>query len=297
VNDLVQLMRAKAEEGVKRKVTVAEVENFLRQHGLTKLFNLLPANFRSAQSELVAELRQLAISCYNEHGDPDLSRGILNLCKSFQFKNADLNKRLVEDFSIIEKKIEEERKAEVKVNFGPERPFHITKEGIRDGDKFFASNTVRFLRWGITVNGQTNRYEYVLVVKNDQGQQIMASWSTPRADEEKQTKYFTSMVDACFSYLVEYAIGNIHQRLNAGSNVTVGSCTLTHQGIKFQVQGLIFKKDRFIHWTDLATEMKNGDIIVYNKAERGVSISMPIKDTDNAVLLPVLRSMMEKQRN
>ena len=84
---------------------------------------------------------------------------------------------------------------------------------------------------------------------------------------------------------------------SAGSNVTVGSCTLTHQGIKFQVQGLIFKKDRFIHWTDLATEMKNGDIIVYNKAERGVSISMPIKDTDNAVLLPVLRSMMEKQRN
>jgi tetratricopeptide (TPR) repeat protein len=297
VNDLVQLMRAKAEEGVKRKVSVAEVEDLIRQNGLAKLFNLLPANFRSAQSELVAELRQLAISCYNEHGDPDLSRGILHLCKSFQFKNADLNKRLDEDFKIIEEKIAEERKAEVKVQFGSSRPFEITKEGIRDGDKFFAANTVRFLRWGITVNGQTNRYEYVLVVKNDQGQQIMASWSTPRADEEKQTKYFTSMVDACFSYLVEFAIGNIHQRLNAGSNVTVGSCTLTQQGIKFQVQGLIFKKDRFIHWTDLATEIKNGEVIVYSKAARGVSISMPIKDTDNAVLLPAFRSIMEKQRN
>ena len=297
VGDLVHLMRAKAADGEKRKVSVRELEDFLRQHSFTNLFNLLPTAFRTAQSELVAEIRQLAVSCYNEHSDADLSRGVLNLCKGFQFKSVELNKRLDEDFKTIEQKIAEERKAEVRLQFGPERPFQITKEGIKDGAKFFPANTIKDFRWGITVTGYTGaeRYEYLLVVKNDAGENATAAWSTSKADETKQTEWFSSMVNACLNYLAEAAVEKIRHRLTSGNTVLIGPCTLSQQGISFQTQGFLFKKNRFVSWTDVSTEIRNGQVIVSSKSQHGVTTSASMKDTDNAVLLPFLRSVMEKQ--
>lgn len=298
VGDLVQLVRTKAAEGEKRKVSVCELEDFLRQNSVTNIFNLLPTAFRTAQSELVAEIRQLAISCYNEHSDADLSRGVLNLCKGFQFKSVELNKRLDEDFKTIEQKIAEERKAEVRLQFGPERPFQITKEGIKDGAKFFPAHTIKDFRWGITITGYTGaeRYEYLLIVKNDAGESATAAWSTSKADETKQTECFSSMVNACFNYLAEAAVGKIQRRLNGGNTVTIGPCTLSQQGISFQTQGFLFKKDRFVSWADVSTEIRNGQVVVSSKSQHGVTTSASMKDTDNAVLLPFVRSVMEKQR-
>lgn len=306
VGDLVQLMRAKAAEGEKRKVSVRELEDFLRQNSFTNLFNLLPTAFRSAQSELVAEIRQLAISCYNEHSDADLSRGVLNLCKGFQFKSVELNKRLDEDFKTIEQKIAEERKAEVRLQFGPERPFEITKEGIKDGTKFFPAHNIKDLRWGITINSSgwtsrsgytgAERYEYSIVVGNDAGKTATATWSASKADEEKQTECFSRMVNACLNYLAEAVVEKIQRRLNSGNKVLIGPCTLSQQGISFQTQGFLFKKDRFVSWTDVSTEIRNGQVVVSSKSQHGVTTIASMKDTDNAVLLPFLRSVMEKQR-
>ena len=297
VGDLVRLMRAKAAEGEERKVSVRELEDFLRHHSFTNLFNLLPTAFRTAQSELVAEIRQLAVSCYNEHSDADLSRGVLNLCKGFHFKSVELNKRLDEDFKTIEQKIAEERKAEVRLQFGPERPFQITKEGIKDGAKFFPANTIKDFRWGITVTGYTGaeQYEYLLVVKNDAGENATAAWSTSKADETKQTEWFSSMVNACLNYLAEAAVEKIRHRLTSGNTVLIGPCTLSQQGISFQTQGFLFKKDRFVSWADVSTEIRNGQVVVSSKSQQGVTISASMKDTDNAVLLPFLRSVLEKQ--
>jgi tetratricopeptide (TPR) repeat protein len=298
VGELVRLMRAKAAEGEERKISVQELEDFLRQHSFTNLFNLLPTAFRTAQSELVAEIRQLAVSSYNEHSDADLSRGVLNLCKGFRFKSVELNKRLDEDFKTIEQKIAEERKAEVRLQFGPERPFQITKEGIKDGAKFFPANTIQGFRWGITVTGYTGaeRYEYLLVVKNDAGENATAAWSTSKADETKQTEWFSSMVNACLNYLAEAAVEKIRHRLTSGSTVLIGPYTLSQQGISFQTQGFIFKKNRFVSWADVSTEIRNGQVVVSSKSQQGVMTSASMIDTDNAVLLPFLRSVMEKQR-
>ena len=298
VGDLVQLVRAKAAEGEKRKLSVRELEDFLREHSITNLFNLLPAAFRSAQSELVAEIRQLAVSCYNEHSDADLSRGVLNLCKGFQFKSVELNKRLDEDFKTIEQKIAAERKAEVRLQFGPERPFEITKEGIKDGANFLPAHTIRDFRWGITVTGYTGaeRYEYLLIVKDDAGGSATAAWSTTKADEAKQTEWFSAMVNACLNYLAEAAVEKIQRRLSAGNTVLIGPCTLSRQGISFQTQGFLFKTNRFVSWADLSTDIQNGQVVVSSKSQQGITTSASMKDTDNAVLLPFLRSVMEKQR-
>jgi len=80
-----------------------------------------------------------AIACHNEHGDTDLSQAVLNLSKLFRFKNAELTQRLEEDFKTVQKLIAEQRKDECKLQFGKERKFEITKEGVLDAEKFFRS--------------------------------------------------------------------------------------------------------------------------------------------------------------
>jgi hypothetical protein len=243
----------------------------------------------------VAEIRSLAVATYNEHGDADLSRAILNLCKGFQFKSVELNKRLDEDFKTIEQKIAEERKAEVRLQFGPERPFEITKEGIRDGAKFFSADSIKDLRWGITVTGYTGaeRYEYVIAIRNDLGETATAAWSTSKADEQKQTEFFSKMVNACLNYLADAVVEKIRQRLDAGIVVPIGRCNLSSQGVRFQTQGIIFKKDRFVPWSDVATEIRNGQVALWSKSLPSVETHVSMRDTDNAVLLPFLQALME----
>lgn len=295
VGDLVERLRNKVSEGEERKVTVGEMEKFLSQHSIPELFNLLPTAFRAAQSDAVAQIRSLAVACYNEHGDADLSRGILNLCKRFQFKSVELNRRLDEDFKTIEQKIAEERKAEVRLQFGAERPFEITKEGIRDGKKFIPASAVRDLRWGITVTGYTGaeRFEYLVFARADNGDSVTASWTTDKAGEDRQTEFFSQMVNACINYLALSAIEKIQQRLNAGNSVAIGSCVISRQGVAFQTQGIIFKKHRFLPWRDVATEIRNGQVVVFSKSQQGISTAVPMRETDNAVLLPIIRSFME----
>lgn len=298
VADMVEAMRSKANDGRERKVSLREVEDFLRQHSLPELFNLLPTPFASAQREFAAEIRTLAISCFNEHSDSDLSKGVLNLCKGFTTRSIELAKRLEEDFKTIERMIVEERKYESRLQFGSDRPFEITKEGVRDGAKFFPASSVKELRWGIAVTGYVGAEvnDYLLVIRNDAGESITATWRTDAKDEEKQTGFFTTMINAVLNYLGVVVVEKLRKRLSAGQQVVIGPCTLTRQGVAFQTQGLIFKKDRFVQWSDVATDRRNGQVILSSTAESGVSVAMPMRETENAVLLPIISAMMEQEQ-
>lgn len=295
IGELVKLMRSKATDGCTNKVNLSEMEDFLQQHSFTELFNLLPTAFASYQRDVVTEIRSLAISCFNEHGDSDLSKGVLGLCKRFTTRSVELSKILEDDFKAIERLIGEERKHESRLTFGTDRPFEITKAGIRDGMKFFPASSIKSLRWGITVTGYPGkeRYEYLFSVRNAAGHAIIASWTTDKSSEEKQTAHWTSMVNAALNYLSSAVIEKIREHLLAGQQVVIGPCTLLRQGVAFQTQGLIFKKDRFIHWRDVLTESRNGQIDISSRTRSGVSVAVPMKDTDNAVLLPILSAMME----
>ncbi len=98
---LVEVLESMAEEATKRKIGVNEISDWLRNHHVVELFNLLPVAFRTTQSELVSNLRALALACHNKHGDSRGSHAILLLCNKFQFKSAVLNERLKNDFATI----------------------------------------------------------------------------------------------------------------------------------------------------------------------------------------------------
>ena len=84
IGELVEVIRSKAKDGRARKVSLHKMDDFLQKYSFPELFNLLPDHFASYQRDVVAEIRSLAIDCFNEHDDPDLSKGVLSLCKRFR---------------------------------------------------------------------------------------------------------------------------------------------------------------------------------------------------------------------
>ncbi len=294
IGDLVDMMRSKASEGQTRKVNLSEIENFLHQYSLPELFNLLPTTFASMQRDFVAEIRSLAISCFNQHDDSDLSKKVLSLCKRFTSRSVELNKRLEEDFKTIEKMIVEEHKYDSRLKFSGDRPFEITKEGVRDGAKFFPASSISAFRWGITITGHPG-VEYLFAVQNDAGETIMESWAANKSNEDNQTKYFSSIVNATMHYHCAAVIEKVHERLTSGQHVVIGPCTLTLQGISFQTQGFIFNRNRFVTWRDVITDTINGQIVISSKLQDNLTINVSMRDTYNAVLLPIVISVLDPE--
>ena len=90
-----------ASEAKESKISAKELDNWLFAHGFTTIVNLLPAHFRPAQTELVREIRLLAVSWHNQHNDPEMARDVLAVCKRFRFKSEQLNRALEEDVETV----------------------------------------------------------------------------------------------------------------------------------------------------------------------------------------------------
>ncbi len=100
---IVQEVRAQVAEGESRKISVVEIEAFLRQQCLPELFNLLPAHFALYQKQVVSELYSLAVAAVKNHHDLISAQRILGLCKRFTARNVALTNRLDEDYQAVER--------------------------------------------------------------------------------------------------------------------------------------------------------------------------------------------------
>jgi hypothetical protein len=107
---------------------------------------------------------------------------------------------------------------------------------------------------------------------------------------EQQT-YFESLIDAVLHHLVPTLLEKLMQRLEAGQTVVVGPCTLSSAGVAFRT-GLIFQKDHLLPWQDVDTQMGSGHISVSSRTNRNAQVPMAARDTDNAVILPILCAAM-----
>ncbi len=112
VDQLVEIMAQLASKSEDRLVELQEVQHVLNKHNIPQLFNILPVQFRTQQTEVVGLLRSMAINCHNKHGETEISKGILLLCKKFQFKSHALNERLKGDYEQVDKLIAEEQVAD-----------------------------------------------------------------------------------------------------------------------------------------------------------------------------------------
>ena len=316
VDDFVTQFRALAEQGKKQKVDLNQIQSLLPQKGAVELFNLLPTAFRQAQSQLVGHIRSLAIDCNNEHSDSELSAQILGLCKQFRFKSADLNKQLEDDSKALEKILAENRKHSFSAWVQQNQAVYVTHTGIKFAGDSVSAADVEAIRWGIyvrTVNGMETDHSFTLIVSSAcdylqvrwdkrgligdvknffrQKDAVVSISQLPSADQET---YFQKMIDAVVHHLIPPLVTKLAQRLQNGVPVNIGPCSLVQSGIAFRT-GMIFHKNHLVPWRDAETQMHNGQVCVFNRRNRNAQDSMAARETDNAVILPILCAAMRER--
>jgi hypothetical protein len=178
IGDLLNVIRSKANDGRTRKVGLDEMESLLKDHSLPELFNLLPAAFAPAQRAIVEELRSLAITSSNEHGDLDLSKAIINLCKRFTSRSVELANKLDDDLKTVEKLIADERKPSISMLIRPNELLEIGKAGIAFAGISMQWPGIEAIRLGMivaTVNGIETDRTFSLFVR-DTRSSISITW-------------------------------------------------------------------------------------------------------------------------
>ena len=316
---LIEWVEAKARNAASTKPNFSEIAAFIENLKVAETFNLLPtAFFRDDQSRLIGQIRSLAIAAHNEHSDSESSAQILGLCKKFHFKSADLNKQLEDDFKAIEKIVTENRKHSFSAWVRQNQPVYITHKSIKFAGDEINSADVEGIRWGIyvhTVNGIESEHSFTLIVSSEKTY-VEVRWDKrgivggvkslfrdksavvpiaemPTADQDA---HFRKLIDAVIHHLVPPLIGKLVQRLRSDMRFNIGPCALSQAGIAFRT-GLFFRKDHVLPWQDVETQMQNGQVVVFSRANRKATVSMTARDTDNAVILPILCAAMRDQSN
>ena len=106
-----------------------------------------------------------------------------------------------------------------------------------------------------------------------------------------QQAHFEQMIGAILHNLVPRLLTKLLERLESGQSIVVGPCILSGGGSALH-HGPVSKK-LLLSWKDgVDTQLSSGEIFVVSRTDRGARVSMSAKDTDNAVILPMLCSAM-----
>ena len=295
-----------------KKPNVLEVEKYLADNAIVEVFNLLPTWFRGEQSGFVAAMRSLAIACHNDHGDTDSSAKLLLLSDTFQFKSVGLNKQLEEDRAKVNEILAERTQHSFSLYVRKDLPLTIDYKGVTYGDTTITSDELESVRWGVfvrTVNGIEREHVFKLVLRSDSAV-VPVEWNRPgliaatkslfrkagdivpvaEMPSQRQEALFNKTIDAVHHSLVPRLVDKLVDRLMRGHRIAIGPCMLSRSGITFST-GTIFRKEHLIPWSEVSCQMGHGQVSVRDK--HILRISMPIMETDNAVLLPIISEMME----
>ncbi len=296
VDRLLEPLKEAAKAARNNCPSLIEIEQLVIDSGLSSVINLLPEPFREKQAEAVRCVRDIAIACYNEHGESDLSKSILLLSKKFTFKSTELHQRLEQDFLQIQKLIAEERKHDAKLTLGGQ-PMQITKEGVRMGECFLAASKITSIRWGILITGYQHApvYEFLMVFRDDDFQEAVFSWRSS-SDLKKQEAHFNQLVEAAMNYIVPKIFLKVQNQLANGEHIRVGKCTMIREGVAFDAQGWFSNKKQIIPWQQVGTEMRNGILSVFDRTNPKMRIQTPLRESENAIILRIFASDAEKNR-
>ena len=282
-----------AEKTKSTKPDLISIERALVEQNLADTLNLLPVHFRSIQSEAVKLLRSISIDLHNLHSNTDEAKAALQLSKKFSFKSADLNHQLEEDFKKLEELIREQRKHEAKLTSG-NVAWEVTKEGVRQGDRFLATEAICSMRWGILVTGTqyAEVHEYILAFKNDGAREVIFSWKA-HENHEKQQEHFNKLVQAAISYIMPTIVSKVVAKIENGQELLIGTCKVVKGGVVFDTQGWIFSKTNVVPWARVGTELQRGQLVVFDRGAPKTKTIMPLIKTENAMVLSFLSDTRE----
>lgn len=294
VEELVKQLEEISNTSNEFKPSFNKIEMLLNQSRFIEIMNSLPVFFEQHQSKTIHLIRGIAINAFNVHDDIDLSKKITELARKFKHRSIDLNIILDEDIKTIEEIIRKEREHEAKLTSSGQK-WEITKEGIRQGDKFIAAGDVSAVKWGIIVTNEVagKYWDFLLSFTADDGRKLAFQWKT--TESEKSRIHFDNLITASLNYVFPFLLEKIETKLSSNKSINIGPCRVTKYGIHYETQGWIFSSQHFTPWSKAKIEIDNGNLFVIDKSDPKKRTSFSLRDTDNANLLSVLLNIRNQR--
>lgn len=281
-----------AERSERIKPSVAGVQKVLAEESLESILAILPMAFQQEQNEAATLVRSISIDCYNHHQDADLAKEVLVLASAFALRSPSLRHRLDEDMATLNEKIAEERKDESSLTLSGQ-DYSIKRDGVKFGNVSIPTKEIETIRWGISItrsNGVAT-YAFGMAIGGRGSTVARLTWSSS-SNIETQEGLFNKFVDAAFSYVLPTVIEKLTAELNRGSRLQIGPASVSKSGITFTIKGWFNDKQELCPWHRLSAGLSNGELVISDSSNSKATISMPLKETDNAF---VLYLMIKKQ--
>jgi len=240
-------------------------------------------------------IRSMAICLNNEYRDRETSVEVLNIAMSLAAPGSSRAKKLNQDIKEINEFLKEDNKYEAKLVSG-EKPWHITKKGVFNGEDNFLAEEIEGVRLGFT-NIQSNGTTRVkcLFAFECGGRGIVFEWTS--AHSEKQKEAFEKLSTAAFLYIYPKVTKRLHDQIRIGKTFRIGNLSLDSQGVKFEKSLLFFStKTMLIPWSQMAAVHDHGQLKVSNKNTGLQAPDHAIAEITNAVILPNLLEAINENR-
>lgn len=270
-----------------KEPTIESISLILEQTDIINILNLLPIHFRDFKNEAPSLIRGIALICYQNHSNAQLSKKILQITHKFNL-SVELTHSIEDDFKQIEEIISEECKNEVRLTSNGKK-WEILRDGVYHGDIYFPINMIKSLRWGINITSlnSVNTYDFLFAVKNHKGEEIIFSWLESK-DIEKSQSFFNKFIDAAMTYLIPSIVQDIDTRLKSGNIIHIGQCSISEGGVQFETKKWMFTNVKFLPWDRVSIKLNNGTLNISDLIEPKISTQMSLRTIDNAPLLQIL---------
>ena len=273
------------------KPSVADVGHIVDQ----LISDIYLKNLKNKSTELFVDIfdqvyvtiRDISVSCYNNHSDTLLSKEILLITnRIYSLISKESENRLKTDIDTINELIKEEHKSDVLLTFGSES-CSIRKEGIRKGTTFIPASSVHSVRWGTMVK-EGNVHDFLFVFRSTGGIEIKLQWSTSKNLDE-QEKYSQQLVEAIFQYILPDLIERLKSRIKKGIALHIGNCVVAENGIGFETKSWLSTKQVLIPWHRANYSFNNGELIIMDKTSSKTKVALSLRNIDNAFTIQYLQ--------
>lgn len=272
----------------KGPVRLPDILAWLQTSPLAKVLPLLTIDFHTVHERFYLNMRGLSIAHYGRASDPAEALELLNRAQVSAEMSATTLQQFRTDRAMLEEEVAKEAKHNVRLTFG-KNTFSMDKTAVTFGSQTIRTVDVHSFRWGMThVGGSPDAWKLSIAFGNGKGTEISLSWNTTPATLEAQRAHWFSIIEASMAYVIEHALVHFKNKLRNSNGVPMGDVVVFESGVRFSVQGFIFKKDHFAPWAALKTHMANGDVVIKDVTNPKVFARLPIATVDNALLLRTL---------
>lgn len=157
------------------------------------------------------------------------------------------------------------------------------------------------LRWGIFkryTNGvRTNREFTIWVGPTDHGRAIVIECVRFMESEDTVLQRFATIIDKLWKAVGFRVLLELASKLMAGESVSFGEAVVNNAGIWLPKRKWFSSERYFAPWEELRQGTKGGELWIGSTKEPKASVSLGLRDIDNAVILERLLEILWKDGN